>query len=170
MASKPLVYATLCYYILKQMAGVELAEPNIALTVVAVVVVSLNLTVSYFEPLYRLETEHLFYAEMRSKNVVAKLTFFPLMYWEKLKFIISLRSVLLTVGLSTLLISYLVCHWFKLNLLVVVQLWYLALIPLTFIMMEWLVQVCNFVPELFRVELKHLKDKMPIMLTLLRLP
>lgn len=92
-----MVYATIIYYLLKSLVGVDLDSFNLDMTLLTVIFTSLRLCIQYYEPIVLIASEDLKHRQIIEKSFIKKISYFPFYCWEKLKLIFNIKGILFSL-------------------------------------------------------------------------
>ena len=154
---------------LKVCAGASIEILHLPFTMAALWVTSLKVSLEYFEVVYVLQIEHLSSMIIREKSFLNRLSLLPLFLWERVKYFREVGHVVL-LSSSVTAVLVLVVSW-RFNLEVEGYLQPLNIIYLisTFFFLEIYMELVRLLSNLFGEELSGSRDKLPIILNLLRL-
>lgn len=87
--------------------------PHYPLTFTTLVITSLHITLSYFQPVFAHEVDHIFFLQLRAKTFLQRLSLWPLFFWAKMTFLYKIKNYLLNATLVTSTLLIMACLFLK---------------------------------------------------------
>ena len=130
----------------------------------------LKVSIDYFNSIYLLEIDHLNYLQLKQKTFLKKLSLLPLFIWNRIKFVVKMKYVASWSACLGVALWVVLKYGLKWKAVSVLSPFILLLLFITFTILEVYLEIIRFLTNLFFEEISCFKDKLPVVLNLLRLP